>query len=245
LAAENFMRRWRARREAFERAMPPLDRRRAVLALAIGIALFNVAGLILPFEGLMALMAYLLTPLFGIPLAVALWRQHQIRWLGAIYFVLGLTLGHMLAAATADRLYGEGIDFVLPCVTAQAGPAHRACMEEQDARRAAQAPTAGLAAGAVGAALSFLGLMLVARRFRSPRRLAVMAGATVVLSAIGGIGFSLGYPDEMGPAAWILQIFMPWQIVFGATLLLLFDRRATGDTAAERNRYDPALKRLA
>lgn len=220
---------------------PPLDRARLALAAAAGIALFCVGGvLVFPLQDLTVLIAYVYTPLFVLPPMIELIRQRQIRWLGGLYFLVGLTACHFAAVSLAHQIYLPPVAAMPVCNNFVGAPmypderAQRTCERNADAVRATVALYAGAAGGATGAALSFAGLLLLGRRFRRPGKLVVMLAATPVLGAIGAAGMAFTFPDKMRALQWVLQVFAPWQIVFAGVLIVLFDDRLFAGWASDR-----------
>ncbi len=53
-----------------------------------------------------------------------------------------------------------------------------------------------------------------------------MIAATLVLGVLGAIGLSFGPPDDRGALSFVFGLFLPWQLAFGAVLVLLFDGEA-------------------
>jgi hypothetical protein len=207
--------------------------KRAFAAMFLGVALFCIAayfGLTWTLDGDMnPFSVFVLTPLFGLPLAVVHWPRA--RWWGLAYFVLGLTACHFAATWVAALLYLDrgAVDVGHECAVGFS-PLYNDPLKQQQCLTAAHAVkaqlglVAGFAGGFVGAALSFAALLLAAR-FRGRRLLNAMAGATALLAGIGGAAFWLVLPDKMEPLDWVLVLFLPWQIVFGSALVLLFSDR--------------------
>ena len=216
---------------------PHPKRRSAFAGLLLGVALFCIATYA-GFNGafhveLSPFNAFLLTPLFGLPLAVAFWPRA--RWWGVAYFLLWLTVCHFAATYVAATLYlNHGVDIGRECAVGFS-PLYADPVKQQDCVSAAHAKEmrlalgAGLAGGFVGAALSFAALLLAAR-FRDRRPLLGMAVATILLAALGGAAFWLILPDKMEPEEWVLLLFLPWQLVFGSALVLLFGDRSAAAT---------------
>ena len=222
---------------AHDRAGNP-ERRWAIAAMLLGVTLFCSAAYagfkdVFPFE-VSPFNVFLLTPLFGLPLAVALWRRT--RWWGLAYFTLWLTVCFFAATVVADKLYlVNGLVPSQECATISSGALYADPVRQEQCVIAAQlaevqlALAAGLAGGFVGSAFSFAALLTVAR-FRGRRSHLRMAGATILLAALGGAAFWLVLPDKMEPEEWVLLLFLPWQLVFGSALVLLFDDRSAAAT---------------
>ncbi|HEX2594234.1 MAG TPA: hypothetical protein VHL34_22220 [Rhizomicrobium sp.] len=88
----------------FSREARPLNPWVALGALVLGIALFSAMPLaaygLHDHAGIMGLFYFLFTPLFGIPLALALLNDGRMRWWGLLYFVVWLTGVHYIATGS-------------------------------------------------------------------------------------------------------------------------------------------------
>ncbi len=209
--------------------IPPLNWPPAFAALVIGVALFAVAdvasGLTPSF---LTAFTALLTPLFALPLAAELIRQKQMRWYGGFYFVFALAAIHFWAIVEADKLYPQSCYTFFPEPTSPHAP--QACEAPATTvwQHAFYAARSGAVGGLIGAVFSFAGFFLFFARLRRARNFALAGGATVVLAALGIVGLSITRPDLMTGLQYALYLFVPWQLVFGAMVLGLFDARRAG-----------------
>src|SRR5581483_1107898 len=147
-------------------APPPartLDTRRAAVAAAIGIVLFNSAGWYL-LSSLTVLAAWIASPLFMLPLAIVLWRHKRIRVLGFLWLLVVVTTAHFVAITTANAIYRyRDQDY---CKTLFGAPRYsdpnvqNDCLVREVREGDRRAVPAGAAAGAAGALLSFAGILL-------------------------------------------------------------------------------------
>jgi hypothetical protein len=88
----------------------------------------------------------------------------------------------------------------------------------------ASAHSAGALGGALGAAFSFAFIATLAPGLRDGRRLATYAVATLVLAALGWIGFSGTLPEDSRPSSleWVLKLYLPWQLAFSVAIVMAF-----------------------
>ena len=153
----------------------------------------------------------LLTPLFGLPLVVASWRQAG-RWRRLGYYLVALTLVH------------EGANFLAMMIALSDGT-----------DLAASRPSlwlAGAAGGGVGAALSMLALPLAG--LARWRRVGSSDGAAAVLALAGAgavlmpVGLLLsGASGDAALIVWIEIVVVPWQLGFAWFLARLQRPAAT------------------
>lgn len=201
---------------------PSFDRRSLYLAMAAGVILFS-AGFTFSRNGdgaTFPLLAFAFTPLFVLPLTVLLLKHRQIGVWGTLIFLFGLTAAHFLAVIIADGIYDYGL-----CFNGDAA-AEAACEAKQTAAKLAlRAPVAGFCAGIAGAGASFA-LLLLLRALRSRERLMLMAGAALVLGCMGAIGLWVEPPENRSALSFVFGLFVPWQLLFGATIVMLFDNAA-------------------
>ena len=197
-------------------------RRTMYLAVALGAVLFS-AGFFLARNGdgkSIPLIAFIYTPLFSLPLTASLVKHRRIGFWGALILMLGLAAAHYLAIDTAAGIYDYKI-----CAFLDASQ-NAACQASQATQQlASRTLPAGFCGGVVGAGVSFV-LLLSLRPLRSWTRFAVMITATLALGVLGAIGLSFGLPDDRGALSFVFGLFLPWQLAFGAVLVLLFDGEA-------------------
>ena len=209
------------------------NRKIMYLAAALGAVLFSAAFFLARNgDGISdPLIAFIYTPLFGLPLTAGLVKYRRIGFWGALILMLGLAAAHFLAICVADGIYDFRVCYFLD------GARHAACQASQAREQLAhRVLPAGFCAGIVGAGASFV-LLLGLRAVRDRTRLAMMIAATLVLGVLGAIGLSVGLPDERGALSFVFGLFLPWQLVFGAVLVLLFDGEAMD---AIRRRFSPS-----
>lgn len=161
---------------------------------------------------------------FAILPAIALVWLGRLRWLGAAYLIVVVSLAFF--AATAAAMYFFGVLHVSLCIFG--------CSEEIAASNIWKTQVVGAIGGMVGALVSFLCLTLLGPALRDRQALLIEACALPVLAYLGSIGISGTIPgltgvfvDSQAPGARFVQNFVllaPWQIAFGATLVALFRR---------------------
>lgn len=228
------------KRDAGPARPPSFDGRTMYAAIVLGAIAFS-AGFYLSRDGdgqTLPLIAYLFTPLFIVPLIAMLARHRQIGFWGALVFLLGTSVAHFAAIILADVIYGYR-----PCLSGDQAQQAACVASQAPAQLAMRVVYGGWWGGIAGAGVSFL-LMLLLRRMRNRRRLMIMIGATIVLGLLGAIGLSLGPPEKRGALSYVFGLFLPWQLVFGAAIVLLFDED-TMRKLSERFRRRPSPSRAA
>jgi hypothetical protein len=153
-----------------------------------------------------------LTLLFALPPCLYWMRTGRLKTPGVLFLILGMTLVHWAAMSQA---VGVGVS-------------PRADHLE--------VVIAGATGGAIGSVGTWLLLMLMSPAFRTGRAAAVMAVAAVLLTAIGAYGVGVGSPSnlaallsgkpfegaELEPAKLVVALYLPWQLVYGAAMVVLF-----------------------
>lgn len=186
----------------------------AMLGASVGIALYSGALAAVWLLKSQEWNPYVATPLFAVPLAMALYHLGRIGITGAVVLVLGTTVAHFAAVIAAVNLFEPTPMF--------ATEAERAA----DAARAQlNAFACGAAGGAVGAAFSFALIAALAPGLRDGRRLAAYAFATLVLAALGalGLGAQPAHRDPFTDApGLIFLLYVPWQAVFALAIVSAF-----------------------
>lgn len=186
----------------------------AMLAGALGAALY--AGAFVWLASIKQLELFTIawmTPLFAVPLAVALFRSGRIGIVGALLLTGGITAAHFAALLAAIADYAPG-----PIYATAAERAADAARERLVSFRM------GGVSGAVGAALSFAFIAMLAPRLRDRRRLRDYALATLALAALGAVVFvalsARGGP--VTPPEVALLLYVPWQLVFAFAIVSAF-----------------------
>ncbi len=219
---------------------PSFDGKTLYAAVVLGAILFS-AGFYLSRDRdgqTLPLIAYLFTPLFIVPLIAMLVKHRQIGFWGALVFLLGTSVAHFAAIFLADVIYGYR-----PCLFEDQA-VQAACVGSQaPAQLATRVIYGGWWGGIAGAGASFL-LMLLLRRMRDRKRSMIMIGATIVLGLLGAIGLCFGPPEKRSALSYMFGLFLPWQLVFGAAIVLLFDD-GTMRKLSERFRRRPSPSRAA
>jgi hypothetical protein len=199
----------------------------AMLAGALGAALYSGAFVWLASLKQLELFALAwMTPLFVLPLAVALFRSGRIGIVGALLLTGGITAAHFAALLAALASYAPGPIY--------ATAAERAA----DAARAQLVSfKMGGVSSAVGAALSFAFIAMLAPGLRDRRRLSDYALATLALTALGTVVFVAlsvrGGP--VTPPEFALLLYVPWQLVFAFAIVSAFkDHHATAPASSVR-----------
>jgi hypothetical protein len=184
-------------------------------------------------------LAWILTPVFGGPLVAYLAMRGRLRVGGIVVLLLGLTVIHFAAIATASGTYkhpSEKSLFQMLDTHAEQVAHEKEWRQSYDLGRRT-ALRAGLEAGAIGGLASLALLLPFGGAFRRPRSLLIAGAGAVALTALGGFGLSGRLPGDMTPAEFALRLFAPWQAVLGLTLAVLFaaHRPARGkDSAAPK-----------
>lgn len=200
-----------------------------MLAAGFGIALFCGALLIPRAAGIQEvsmLLNFLATPLFAVPLIVALFRSGRIGVVGALVVTFGMTVAHFEATLAAMYTYKMGpsdICLFRDAVECQAAYEHAKAAHEPIGR--ASVHEAGPVAGALGAAFSFAFIATLAPGLRDRRRLIVYAMGTIALAALGWLGFFAGdlpQHSENDELAWVLKLYLPWQLAFAFAVVMAF-----------------------
>lgn len=153
------------------------------------------------------------TPLFALPLAVALWRTGRIGIAGALVLIAGTTAAHFLAVFAAAAAYDPAPIF--------ATAAQRAAYA---AREQISAFASGAAGGAAGAALSFALIATFAPGLRDRRRLGEYVFATLMLAALGAIALGGLLPRSGVDSKLdiVFLLYVPWQAVFAFAIVHAF-----------------------
>jgi len=208
------------RKREVDPARPPsFDGKTIYPAVVLGAILFS-AGFYLSRDRdgqTLPLTAYLFTPLFIVPLIAMLAKHRQIGFWGALVFLLGTSAAHFAAIILADVIYG-----FRPCLSGDQAQQAACVASQAPAQLATRVIYGGWWGGIAGAGASFL-LMLLLRRMRDRKRLMIMIGATIALGLLGATGLSLGPPEKRSALSYGFGLFLPWQLVFGAAIVLLFD----------------------
>lgn len=155
------------------------------------------------------------TPLFALPLGLFWLGGRRLGVMGLLVLAVGMTLVHWLAMTEAISV----------------------------AQSARQDHLEGVVAGATGGAIGSVGtwllLILMGPAFRTARAASLMAFGAILLIAIGAYGVGIGSFANLGalvggrpftgpelqPADLIVNLYLPWQVVYGATLVALFRAR--------------------
>jgi hypothetical protein len=171
--------------------------------------------------------AWVFTPVFAGPLVAYLVMRGRLGAAGVLGLLVTLTIAHFTAIFVASAIYKVPVSsdlmdilHILDSAEKQAERAAAWSAKVALARRSAL--DAGVTAGAIGAGLSFLVLLVFGRAFRRPLALLAMIIVTAILAAIGGFAFTRGLPSRMSAQDFALYLFAPWQTVFGITLAVLF-----------------------
>ena len=207
------------KRDANPARPPGFDGKTMYAAMVLGAILFS-AGFCLSRDRdgqTLPLIAYLFTPLFIVPLIAVLAKQRQIGFWGTLVFLLGTSVAHFAAIILADVIYGYR-----PCLSGDQAQQAACVASQAPAQLATRVIYGGWWGGIAGAGASFL-LMLLLRRMRDRKRSVLMIGATIVLGVLGAIGLSLGPPEKRSALSFVFGLFLPWQLVFGTAIVLLFD----------------------
>jgi hypothetical protein len=187
---------------------------KAMLGVGVGVALYAGALVCIWLLAAQTLCPPLLTPLFAVPLAAALFGLGRIGIVGALVLVAGTTAAHFLAFIAAAYVYDGTPVF--------ATPAERAA----DAVRAQlNGLLCGAVGGAAGAALSFGLIATLAPGLRDRRRLSEYAFATLALTALGAAGLGSLLSSGHGglePPGIIFLLYIPWQAAFGYAIVSVF-----------------------
>jgi len=161
-----------------------------------------------------------LTALFALPLCLFWMGNGRMKPAGLLVIIVAMTAVHWLAmyeaiqiatANTSDASHNSGL-------------------------------MAGAAGGAIGAAGTWLVLMLMSRDFRTPKAIALMLVSAVLLALIGAYGIGVGSPSslvalvtgaqfqspELDPPSLTMSLYLPWQLVYGITLVKLFKSHRAG-----------------
>ncbi|MGF1456727.1 MAG: hypothetical protein ACFB6R_15275 [Alphaproteobacteria bacterium] len=183
-----------------------IQRWEGAAATALGVCGFAASAIV--FEGGVD-SHWVLSPAFSTPIVFVL------AWRGRTGF-----RGSMLCAAAI------GLAFLIAVVAAIK-------LSDTD-HGVLGAALAGAAGGAVGAGLSFAGLVPLGGGFR---RLRPAALATALLASLGALAFVILFGDNgvttnAGRTAFVLILYSPWQSVFAAYLLWAFTVPATGPAAS-------------
>lgn len=200
----------------------------AMLAAGLGIALFSVGFLIagaVPIKDWNLMGNFLATPLFALPLIVALFRTGRIGWVGALIVTCGMTVAHFEATTAALANYDMGpIDVCVFGDVAKCKANYAREKAAHDPIAKASAHAAGALAGALGAAFSFAFIATLAPGLRDQRRLLLYSIATVVLAGLGWLGFSGTLPEDSGGQSleWVLKLYLPWQLAFSLAIVMAF-----------------------
>ena len=215
------------------------DPRIALACVALGAALFGglvvLGGFGAPPPAAMAgadpRLTFILTPVFAAPLAAyGVWTGRLSGW-RALGLIVGLTLVHAAAQTLA------GINYLSPepvgaqrLLDTAADRAFRAAHRDQMFATARYtAIRGGLAAGALGGGLSIL-LTAWCRRLKGLQVWDILAAiglagmAAFCLSDLPMGPWPAHLPHARPPLEWALRLFAPWQLLFGATMVMLLAR---------------------
>lgn len=155
-----------------------------------------------------------LTALFALPLCLFWMGNGRMKPAGLLVIVVGMTAVHWLAMYEAIQIATAN--------TSDAG--HNSGL------------LAGAAGGAIGAVGTWLVLMLMSGDFRTPKAIALMLVSAVLLALIGAYGIGVGsltslvalvtgaqfQSPELDPPSLTMSLYLPWQLVYGVTLVKLF-----------------------
>lgn len=199
-----------------------------MLAAGLGIALFCGGFLIagaLPLKDWNIMSNFLATPLYAIPLVVALYRLGRVGWVGALVVVGGMTVAHFDATAATIANYDVGpieVCFFGDVAKCKADYAREKAVHDPIGKVSAR--NAGAQGGALGAAFTFAFIATLAPGLRDRRHLALYAVATVALAALGWVGFSGTLPEDSEHAnlEWVLKLYLPWQLVLSMAIVMAF-----------------------
>jgi hypothetical protein len=186
----------------------------AMLGAGLGVALYSGALVCVWLLESRQWNPYLATPLFAVPLAVALWHMGRIGIVGALMLIAGTTAAHFLAVLAAAYSFDPTAMF--------ATAAERAA---DAAREQMSAFQSGAAGGAVGAAFSFAFIATLAPGLRDRRRLIEYAFATLMLAALGAVALGGLLPRASAntmPPVLTLLLYVPWQTVFAFAIVHAF-----------------------
>lgn len=188
-------------------------------AIVLGVALVVAASFL--FDGQPAALP---PTLFAIPMVLVLLRLGHLRWIGAIYLVIAITLGFL--AAIYASLAALSVLGVPLCIFG--------CTGEDISASRWRVQIVGAVGGLVGALVPLIALLPLGRKLRDGTALTLMALALLVLALFGSIGFSQSLPgmtsqffDPSAPYARLarnLVFVVPWELTFGAALAVLLRR---------------------
>jgi hypothetical protein len=201
---------------------------KTMLAAGLGIALFCggfwIAGAV-PIKDWNPMSNFLATPLFALPLIVALFRSGRIGWVGTLVVTGGMTAAHLDATAATIANYDMGpleVCFFGDVAKCEADYAREKAAHDPIGK--ASAHNAGAIGGALGAAFSFAFIATLAPGLRDGRRLSLYAVATLALAALGWVGFGGTLPEDSERAnlEWAFKLYLPWQLAFSFAIAMAF-----------------------
>lgn len=133
----------------------------------------------------------LYTIAFGLPYAIGELTRRT-NWLAVLYVLVLIPVAHLGAIAAFIWYTNEG-ETILGGENATLIP--------------------GLLAGAVGAIISFLFVLIPGLRSKSAG-IAVFLSGIVLLTACAGISMKVLPFDDLQPLDVVLKLFLPWQLIF-------------------------------
>ncbi len=162
-------------------------------ATVVGASLFS-ASQVLPKAS-----PWVYTPIFAIPVCIALWGWRRIGLIQAVLWIAVMSGAHFLAIQTTSTLYGKISHTQLVDAMASFG-----------------------LGGLIGGGLSLGALVLLGRRLLHQSNLLTAVIGTLVMGAVGslcGVAFVHWGPNFQ------LTVFVPWQLVFGVVILAVVQGR--------------------
>jgi hypothetical protein len=170
-------------------------------ATVVGASLFS-ASAILPKAS-----PWAFTPIFAVPVCLALWGWGRIGLIQAVLWIAALTGAHFLAIEATILLAGMIGGTGLLGVMASFG-----------------------GGGLVGAGLSLGALLLLGRRLLNNANFTTALVGLLVMGIVAGLCGALSMHKSVGAGpnifrAFRLTLFVPWQLVFGAVILAVVEGR--------------------
>jgi hypothetical protein len=162
-------------------------------ATVVGASLFS-ASQILPKAS-----PWFYTPIFAVPVCIALWGWRRIGLIQAALWIAVMSGAHFLAIQTTSTLYTKISHTQLVDAMASFG-----------------------LGGLIGGSLSLGALVLLGRRLLHQAHLLTAVVGTLVMGAMGslcGIAFVHWGPNFQ------LTVFVPWQLIFGVVILAVVQGR--------------------
>lgn len=176
-------------------------------------------------------LTFIFTPVYALPLVgYAVWTGRLRLW-PAIGLIAGLTVIHGAAqiAASINYLSPEPTGLQRLIDTSAEREFRQAHRAEMFTTARYTAIRGGLTAGALGAGLGIL-LTAFCLRLKSLHVWEILAAvlltglAAFSLSDLPLAGLPTHLPHARPPIEWVWRVFAPWQLLFGATLVLLMRR---------------------